>query len=191
MWEDQEESMDQPRSHVRSGPRRPWSRTSMRGGSALLAAVVAGGCYSYQPLEGPLPPPTQTIRVQLTGAGEDDLLERQGIQLDRFEGRVLSQSGDELTMEVRLPANRMASDTRFVVDTLPFTRPHIRTVDVKQFSTGRTVLGVGGMVAGLAGIYGIVQAVSSSTDDNGGDGGGGGVVLSVVPLVGKVLGWLR
>lgn len=176
---------------LHSGRRaRRWSRRLAGTAAAVGLVAVTGGCYSYQPVDGPVPVSREQVRVELTGAGEDAMMEQRGISLERFEGRVLEESGDELTMEIRLPANRLAFNDRDVLDTLPVLRPHIRSVDLKQFSAGRTVLGVAGGLAGLAGIYALVETVVSSTEE-GGTGDGGGVVISVVPFMTTVLGWLR
>ena len=182
--------MDQPCSQKSTRSRGPWGRTGTAGAAMLLVVFVTAACYSYQPVDGPAPVGPETVRVELTGAGEDAVRERRGFALERFEGRILEENGDALTMEVRLPANRLAYSDRDVMDTVQVLRPHIRTVDVKQFSTGRTVVGVGAGLAALAGVYAVVEAAVSSTEE-GGTGNGGGTVVSVIPWVTTVLGWLR
>jgi hypothetical protein len=151
---------------------------------------MLGGCYTYQPVDGPIPVGAETVRVELTGAGQDALRERQGIILGRVEGRILDNGGDELTIQARLPANLLAFSEEAVVDTLSILQPHIRTVDVKQFSRGRTALGVAGGLAGGALLYYLVDVAVSS--DGGGSGeGGGNVQISVMPWIDGILRLLR
>lgn len=183
--------MDQLRPNHHAEARGPRSRAAGKVTAVLAATLVGAGCYSYQAVDGPAPVAPETIRVQLTGAGQDAMREERGIELQRFEARILEENGDDLTMEVRLPANQLAFSERDVLDTLQVLRPHMRTVDVKQFSTGRTVLAVAGGIAGLAGVYAVVEAAVSSTEEGGDDGGGGGVVVSIVPWITTVMGWLR
>ena len=177
----------------RCSNRGPARRASCKWRAAVgLSAVVAvaSGCYTYQPLdEGPVPRQPETIRVELTGAGEDAMMAERGIRLEVFEGRVLEEAGDELTMEVRLPANLLAFSDRAVTDTLSVLRPHVRTLDVKQFSTGKTVAATAAGVAAGALLYAVIDAAVSDDDATGGEGDN--IDFSVVPLVTTLLGWLR
>ncbi len=176
------------RSHHRSAPRRAGPGVWVA--AIGLALLGTGGCYSYQPQDGAIPPAPETVRIELTGEGRDAMERRRGLALEHFEGRVLRQSGEDLTFEARLPANLLAYSERGVTDTLEIRRSHIRSVDVKEFSTKRTILGAAAGVAGLAGVYAIVQAVVSSEEDGLG-GGDGNTDFSVVPFVTTILGWLR
>lgn len=174
------------RSEARRSPFR--ARAWCLALGALL--LGSGGCYSYQPQDGAIPPAPETVRIELTGEGRDVMEQRRGLALETFEGRVLEQNGDDLLFEARLPANLLAYSDRAVIDTLELRRQHIRAVDVKQFSMQRTVVGSVVGVAALAGVFAIVEAAVSS-DEEGGEGPDGNIELSVVPFVTTVLGWLR
>jgi hypothetical protein len=157
--------------------------------AALVVLGLAGaGCYSYQPIDGPVPVGDQLLRIRLTGAGHDDMLEKNGLDMESFEGHVLDEDGSSLTVEARVPANLLAFGDQEFTDTLKIARSGVRTVEAKQFSSGRTVAGVAAGVATLGGIYAIVKV---STSENKQGGGGGNTEFSLIPVITTVLGWLR
>lgn len=171
-------------------------RRGVSGVAALVTAVLLGsGCYSYQEIEQPTPPPFETVRVELTGAGRDNLRSQYGLSLGRVEGRMLDDRAEQLQLEVRLDANRLAGanpngDIQSVLDTVSVARADIREVQVKQFSTSRTFLATVVGIGAAIGAYGLMDAALSG-DENSGEQGGGGDNFSLVPVITTVLGWLR
>lgn len=157
-----------------------WSTLAVRHSTAaarsvilLATAVMLSGCYTHALLESD-PQPREEVRVQLTGAGRDNLERNQGLLLERVQGRFLGGDSETVRLEVKLGASRaiygQASGGN-ITDTLTFQRTDLRLFEKREFSAARTSLVTALGIAGVASLYSI--AVSSSEDGftNGDDGG--------------------
>jgi len=171
----------------------PGYRTEWPGRAVALAAVVAlsAGCYSYQEVTTPEPLQNQRLRVELTGAGQDNLERRNGLRLEHLDGRLLSREGDALNLEVRLDANRLGGFGNGVfLDTLNIPGPEVRQVQVRQFSTSRTVVTSLVGVGAVLGVWGLMEASRSGEGDSG-ESGSGGENFSLIPVLGALAGLFR
>jgi len=159
----------------------------------VLAVFVAlaSGCYSYQEVATPEPPQNQRLRMQLTGAGQDNLERRHGIRLEHVEGRLLAHQGDEFSLEVRLDANRLGNfGSGVFLDTLNIPGPEVRQVQVREFSTSRTVVTSAVGVGLVLGAWGLMEASQSGEGDSG-ESGSGGENFSLIPVLGALVGLFR
>jgi len=159
----------------------------------VLAAVVAlaSGCFSYQEVTTPEPPQNQRLRMELTGAGQDNLERRHGLRMEHIEGRLLAHQGDEFSLEVRLDANRLGGFGNGVfLDTLSIPGPEVREVQVREFSTSRTVVTSLVGVGLVFGAWGLMEANRSGEGDNG-ESGSGGENFSLIPVLGALAGLFR
>lgn len=150
---------------------------------ALLTSIGLTGCYTHTPLDTD-PQPREEVRVQLTGAGRDNLERSQGLLLERVQGRFLGADSEMVRLEVTLGSSRaiygQASGGN-VTDTLTFQRSDLRAFEKREFSASRTTLVTALGIAGVASLYSF--AVSSSEDGfTSGDDGGNTQFSFVVPF---------
>lgn len=160
-------------------------RTGRTLGAAVAVAVTAlplTGCFTYRTVETPGPVAGEEVRVELTGAGRDRLEASSGLAWDRIEGRLVDADSDDLAVSVRLDPRRLGFGSQEYVDTVRVARSDVREVEVRELSTGRSLLAAGGVVAVAASAYALFSAESS-----GGDGGEGNEQFVVVPVL-KLLG---
>lgn len=146
---------------------------ALRVGPALLLLLAlglgAGGCYSYQPLIGVDPAPTEEVRVRLADAAATQLSQRVGVPLRSVEGTVLQVPTDTLFLDVGWGSLYTGTVFEGRRDTLSFHRAQILELDRREFSRSRTAL-VAGAVVGA--VVWIIQAVSGSGGTSGGPGDG-------------------
>ena len=143
-------------SETRSGGRRrrPF-------GAALLLLALSGSasaCYHYQPVDAPAPAVGERVRVELTGAGQDRLLETQAIPFETLTGRVVESDARNLLLEVQLEASRLGFGSGTVIDTVQVARVDLRQVGVREISTGRSIFAGAVAVGAVAGIYALFSA---------------------------------
>ncbi len=127
------------------------------------------------------------VRVVLTGAAQDRLREENGLLLDEVRGRALDAGSTSLTVQVELSSAQLGFGSGMYLDTLQLNSAEMRDVQVREFSTSRTVLGVG---VGLGAVFGAWRLFSA--EDSGSGGGEGGEVFARVPfhsVVSHILQW--
>lgn len=158
----------------------PGGRGRAMGFGAALAVLCLGGCFTYRPVDAPGPVAGDEVRVELTGAGRDNLMARRALALPELTGRLLGQDdADGLLLQVSLSPERLGYGTETVVDTVRIPRSDIRELGVRTLSRDRTIVAAALGVVGVTGAYGLFQARRSSS---GGGGPGDGDVFTVVPL---------
>ncbi|MEX2526927.1 MAG: hypothetical protein WEA09_04755 [Gemmatimonadota bacterium] len=147
---------------------------AFRVGPALLLLLALGfslgGCYSYRPLIGVDPAPTDEVRVRLADAAATQLSQRVGVPLRSVEGTVLRVPADTLFLDVGWGSLYTGTVFEGRRDTLSFGRSQILELDRREFSRGRTALVAGALVG--AGVW-IIRAISGSGGTSGGPGDGG------------------
>ena len=139
---------------TRRAGRRPW-------GFVLMLFVLSGAassCYHYRPLDAPAPAVGERVQVELTGAGQDRLMETRAIPFEVLTGRVLESSTQNLLLEVQLESRRLGFGSGTVTDTVQVARADLRDVGVREISTGRSIFAGAVAVGAVAGIYALFKA---------------------------------
>ena len=127
----------------------------------LVAAVLLlGGCYTYQVVDTPPLGSTVRVRVPVTSALDDRNTAPPSVAV---EGAVL-QVGDTLVLARRTRREFGAFREVILLDTLRLVRAQTSSIELKEFSSGKSVM-LGIVIA--AGITGLALA---GFKGGGGDG---------------------
>lgn len=155
----------------------------------LLGAVLLSGCYRYIPVQTPAPGTVARVRVPVQSAVADPNAPPETISV---EGTILDSAGDTLVLEARLSREISAFQQYVRLDTFRVARAELSSVELKEFSTGRSVALGAGVAGGAALMAWAALGIQGGSDGEGnGDGDGSQgftVVLSAAARV--VLGWL-
>lgn len=152
----------------------------------LGAVVLAGGaCHTYTPVEAPVPGTIVRVHVPVRSAISNPNAPPQTVSV---EGQVLSAS-DTIALATRI--RQQAGLFREIVqyDTLRLTIDDLAGMEVREFSTARSLVLTGVILGGATGLA--LAALSIETGSTGDDGGPGGPVTSVVvtDVAGMIWGW--
>ncbi len=127
----------------------------------LVAAVLLlGGCYTYQVVDTPPLGSTVRVRVPVTSALDDRNTAPPSVAV---EGQVL-QVGDTLVLARRTRREFGAFREVILFDTLRLRRAQTSSIELKEFSSGKSVM-LGIVIA--AGVTGLALA---GFNGGGGDG---------------------
>ena len=127
----------------------------------LVAAVLLlGGCYTYQVVDTPPLGSTVRVRVPVTSAVDDPNTAPASVAM---EGQVL-QVGDTLVLARRTRREFGAFREVILFDTLRLRRAQTSSIELKEFSSGKSVM-LGIVIA--AGVTGLALA---GFNGGGGDG---------------------
>lgn len=161
----------------------------MSGGRlALLAAVVlsGGACHTYTPVQSPSPGQIVRVHVPVTSAIANPNAPPQTASI---EGQVLSVAD---TIAIATRTRREVGAFREIVnyDTLRVSMDQLAGIEVREFSTGRSLLLTGLIVGAATGFA--LHALNIQTGSTGEDGGGGGPVTTVLvrDVVTLIAGWI-
>lgn len=155
----------------------------------LLGSFLLSGCYRYVPVEVPIPTTVARIKVPVESAVADPNAPPETIAM---EGTVLESVGDTLILEARLTRDVSAFQQYVRLDTFRIAHAELSSVEVKEFSKGRSVA-LGVVVASGAALMAWAALGIQGGSDGQGNGDGDGsqgftVVLSAATRV--FLGWL-
>lgn len=163
----------------RAGRVRPRARRrSMAGALALLVTA----CYTYEPVETGPPDAGTEVRVGLSEPLAEDLARRTGREVEGVEGRVVRSSADSFAVSVSPLAPRGYDPYGLRRDTLAFAFSDVRQVERQELDTGKTLLLVGGAVAGAALLFTLMLDSEGGGPLNGGGGNQADVRVFAVPL---------
>jgi hypothetical protein len=142
-----EASVSWLRSVIRRDRRR--NRAAVAFCGAVILMALLGGCHVYQPMLAPSPELGGRYRFTLTDAGRAAVAERVGPGALSIEGQLVQAGPEEFS--VRVYEVRTITDGRatWSGESLAVRRDHVANLTQRQFSRGRTVLAVGGVVAAV------------------------------------------
>jgi hypothetical protein len=146
--------------------RRTVRRRAMWALAAMLPALHA--CYEYVPLATTTPPADQLVDLQITDAGRTVLNDRFGQGVVDIVGRVVSQQGNELTVNVYSVTQLNGETTQWTGETVHLDRANIGMIKGRQFSASRTALVAIGGAAAVALVIanrGLLGSFSGPTTD--------------------------
>lgn len=138
-------------------------------GYGLIAfALIAAGCYTYEPIETVRP--GMSIRAQLEN--EAAIRRSQGLDdpIVRYDGRVVEATEGELALDVLVARTSSAFQDVEIRDTVRLPRTEVRSMMERKFSPVRTGLITVGVVAGAVAVVLGVDAIVGGTGDDPGPG---------------------
>ena len=106
--------------------------------AVLLPASQA--CYEYVPIESAAAPIGQLVELRITDPGRVGLAPRFGPGLDRVEGRLVAQRGNDLTLNVLSVRNLDGQHTRWSGESVELDRGFVGSVKGRKLSVVRTSL---------------------------------------------------
>ncbi|HVH31452.1 MAG TPA: hypothetical protein VNA31_07290 [bacterium] len=120
-----------------------------RPATALVAALISGGCYFRTPFHGLSPSPGASVEVTLTPMGSDSLASLLGAGTRVIDGRVVPSGPDTLALAVSRALLFDGTIQLWRGEHVALPHRAIATVEGRRFSPMATALIVGGTVAGL------------------------------------------
>ena len=113
---------------------------------------ISTACYSYAPVQT-TPAPGAQVALEVTDEGRVALRDKVGPGVVRLEGTLAGVEGSELLVDAQAArqVKGYISDLGGVRVRLP--RQYVTRMDERRFSTSKTLLVVGGVVAILAGFF--------------------------------------
>ena len=127
----------------------------------LVAAVLLlGGCYTYQVVDTPPLGSTVRVRVPVTSALDDP---NTAPALVAIEGQVL-EVGDTLVLARRTRREFGAFREVILFDTLRLRRAQTSSIELKEFSSGKSVM------LGIVIAAGVTALALAGFNGGGGDG---------------------
>ncbi|MCH7565569.1 MAG: hypothetical protein IH968_17290 [Gemmatimonadetes bacterium] len=155
---------------------------------ALAAGLLAMvGCHSYTPVESPAP--GAVARVTVPGRSAIEGL-NMAVETASVEGVVLS-AGDTIVLALRR-RQQWGNAGTMVVDTVRLTRERLSSIEVKEFSTRKSVL-LGAAIAGAVTTLALILDVGNAegvpaAEDELFPPGGTVITFPVGSIIAKLLG---
>jgi hypothetical protein len=132
----------------------------------LLAA-----CYTYRPLETPMPAPGQRVSAQLTTEGSRDLTGQIGPEVLHVEGNVIDADSSGMDLNVLEVESYRGFRSDWHGERLRIPREAVAGMQQRRLSVGGTGLMAGALTAGL---YVVYRVLGGTDFFQGGTGQGGG-----------------
>jgi hypothetical protein len=139
----------------------------------LVAVLVLGGCHTYRLVDTPPVGSTVRVRVPVTSALDDRNAAPASMAM---EGQVL-QFGDTLVLATRTRREFGAFREVILVDTLRLGPSQLSSIELKEFSKGKSV------AFSIALLAGSTALALSAFNGGGGDGETPGVDLPAPSIV--------
>ena len=136
--------------------------------AVMSAAVAAGGCYRYVPIDGESPALGSAVRVELTDAGALTMAPLIGARIESVDGRVTSAADTALTLTVTATTDRFGNEVPWRGEQVVIPRSALAGFQRRTLDRKRSYL-FGGVAVGLVAAVG----VGFGMDGSGGGGRGG------------------
>lgn len=120
---------------------------------ALLAALLTGACYSYQPVQSVAPKPGSRVNLTLTEQGVADFGTQLGPQATYIEGNVIEADSGGLRLAVVRVEDSRRIGTDWKGEQVTFPRESIARVSERRLSVGATAIVSGLAVGSVIGAY--------------------------------------
>ena len=143
----------------------------MRVAVLAVAALMAVGCHTYEPLVGVTPANGMRIRLQLTDSGSATLSGYIGPQVVEISGRVRSADDRAITLSVSAIKARDGSEPFWKGEPVTIPRSLIARAEEERLAKGRTA-GAAGASLALAVVIARSFGLGGATDRAPSGGGG-------------------
>ena len=119
----------------------------------LGVALLLAGCFSYVPAELGTVPPGDEVRLELTRVGFAELPEIPNMAGPSLNGLLMGTEGDRISLRVPVAVHMDGFVTQVVEQNVAVPANQIVRVERRLFNRKKTMVTVGGGLAGLAGIF--------------------------------------
>lgn len=114
------------------------------------------GCYSLQPIRGPIPEPGAVIGLDINDAGRVALGGAMGPEISQVEGRLVRRDTNEFLVGVLSVELFRGGNQVWHGETVHVKREYVSSIYERRFSKTRTI------IAGAVGV-GVVAALASKS----------------------------
>lgn len=141
----------------------------------LLLPVAAGGCYTYTAYPHDRPQPASVIAVQLNDRGRVAMEGNVGPEVRSIEGQVVSADDSTMILSVQRVRGLDGVSSRWAGEHVSIRTEHVRLINARRFSAGRTAVFVGSITASafvFVATGALLGGGSDRSDPRPPDGGG-------------------
>jgi hypothetical protein len=124
----------------------------------LITLATTGACYTSLPLESFPPAVGNDLVAMLTDTGSAELASVVGPRVTGLSGRYLGLAGDTLLLSVKTVIKRDGNEEFWKGEQVGVPRSDVASLSRRQFSSVKSGMIVGGIVAALFAITGLVYA---------------------------------
>lgn len=122
----------------------------MRSRFAIAVGCLTLGCYNYAPLGTPAPEPGTFIAATLTDSASLALTSYLGSGVTAVRGRFVGTGDDGMQIAVSSVVVGRGDELPWAGERVTLPAAAVRSIQLRQFSKGRSVLLAGVGVAGIA-----------------------------------------
>jgi len=130
---------------------------------AVIALATTGACYTSYPLESFPPAVGNDVVAMLTDNGAADLASVVGPRVSGLSGRYMGLSGDTLMLSVKTVIKRDGNEEFWKGEQVGVPRADVSHLSRRDFSSAKSFAVVGGVIAALVAITGLVYAGTAGT----------------------------
>ena len=124
----------------------------------LITLATTGACYTSLPLESFPPAVGNDLVAMLTDTGSAELASVVGPRVTGLSGRYLGLAGDTLLLSVKTVIKRDGNEEFWKGEQVSIPRADVASLSKRRFSSVKSSVVVGGLVAALVAITGLVYA---------------------------------
>ena len=132
----------------------------------LITLATTGACYTSLPLESFPPAVGNDLVAMLTDTGSAELASVVGPRVTGLSGRYLGLAGDTLLLSVKTVIKRDGNEEFWKGEQVGIPRSDVASLSKRRFSSVKSGVVVGGLVAALVAITGLVYAGTSGSNRN-------------------------
>ena len=154
----------------RFAPLRRWNETIPRKTRTMrlptiLSVLLVAGCYSYHPLQDPIPASGSRVAADLTDAGSLTMAAQVGPGITSIRGEVVESDPDGLLLALTSVLGRNEQESFWKGERVRIPLATVARVQQRRFALGKS------MLFGAAAVSGLFAAIKAFQ----GDGNGGGI----------------
>lgn len=124
----------------------------------LITLATTGACYTSLPLESFPPAVGNDLVAMLTDTGSAELASVVGPRVTGLSGRYLGLAGDTLLLSVKTVIKRDGNEEFWKGEQVGIPRADVASLSKRRFSSVKSGVIVGGLIATLVAITGLVYA---------------------------------
>ena len=124
----------------------------------VITLATTGACYTSLPLESFPPAVGNDLVAMLTDTGSAELASVVGPRVTGLSGRYLGLAGDTLLLSVKTVIKRDGNEEFWKGEQVGIPRADVASLSKRRFSSVKSGVIVGGVVAALVAITGLVYA---------------------------------
>jgi hypothetical protein len=110
---------------------------------------MAGGCFAYRPADLGGVRAGESVRVELTPVGTQEITQQVGPRVETLGGRVIFPRDSSLVVAVRQITRSRGMEEFWTGDSVTVPARAVSSLAVRRFDRNRTLLAVTGTVVGV------------------------------------------